>query len=177
MSQKQHKNIIFFVILTVLQLLLMQIPIYSQNNFDDDLSSYDFKIAGLTIKDPFNKVIKFLGQPKLIETIKDHPARIPVKVYKIEGIAKIMVAAENNKDWILWGLTIYSSKYPSARDIRVGDSVDKVYENYGYKDFEDYQGYHTLTYQRRSDTSFISFDISKSNRTVKSIEIGFWCFE
>lgn len=107
-----------------------QIAQIAQTNSEVGLD--DLKLAGVNVYDPEDRVRCVLGQPSKTENIvhgnmskegnKLYYQGVIVELLKGTGVARI---------------TSDSAEYPTARGLRVGDPVEKVYELYGKPKLEE----------------------------------------
>lgn len=121
-----------------------------------DLSPDDFKLAGFRPFDQRTDVEKALGRPEKVETTNNG------------WLLETLYYNDVNMTFYLGGavsITATSPKYPSARGIRVGDPVEKVFQAYG-SNYTTWKGGPdgTITYSR-DENSAITFDVKQNKIT------------
>lgn len=91
-----------------------------------ELGLDDLKLAGIKVYDPEDRVRCVLGKPEKTETIKIEVADKECNKLYYQGLI-----VELLKGTGVARITTQSAKYPTVRGLKVGDTIEKVYELYG----------------------------------------------
>ncbi|OQA18298.1 MAG: hypothetical protein BWY64_01567 [bacterium ADurb.Bin363] len=112
---------------------------FGQANSTEAFSEKDFTLASIKLTDSIEKVKVILGELKFIDSYENEIARCPVKIYEAKEVRlNIAFYKENKKiETQVWSIEVFTLKYPTARGIKVGDSMKKVREKYGDAGFAD----------------------------------------
>lgn len=95
------------------------------------LAESDFMVAGIKVgKDSLKKVIGTLGNYQ--ELSPPQTGMYTWRYATFPGIKAYFDQDDRNRSWQNTSVTIFSASIPTARGVKVGDSLDKVIELYGH---------------------------------------------
>lgn len=146
-------------------------------SFSDTAIAEDFQIGGLGMESTAEQISNLFGEPLEIQKSTEPSYHNPdynmylqkwiypdfeVEYINNELKGKPIPETPGN----ILSITMTTNLYPTARDIRVGDPVEKVFKAYGK--VEEEKGKYTYS----KDLSFIEFTVSGGK--VSQITIGMW---
>lgn len=128
----------------------------------------DLALGGITFEEGATEVLTKFGQPdsKQVESVENlHNAEFMLYFIKwnYDGIQFIFWTTQDKSEPIpdasgrLYSIEVQSKKYETARGVKVGDSLSKVYEMYGIESVRPNDK--TVWYESYTGHNYVSFTI------------------